>query len=278
MDRWKQCMKFFFMNHLGTYRMLAVGVISAICMDIYARPIRKLCEVYDLTLSLWGMPIFWNRRHVPVLFLLIFLFAIAHFPLNRRVHQYFVSRLGVRIWILFQSIYLLIYSGLYIIWCYALFVITLCPRGSFSPDYYQGWWKLSKLAEQDETGVLIRIPQEYLLSHGSRQANLEFMLCLWLVLFFICMIVLLFNQIRSYLGDIIACFVILSGLSNKITGGRMWFSPMHFLSLSNRYSALHPENPQYLYMILILVVLSAILYILAESWICSTQENNRRVN
>lgn len=91
MDKWKQCMKIFFVQHICSYRMLSVAVVSLICMDIYARPIRRLCSLHNVKVSLLGMPIFWNRHHVAVLFILIFLFAITEFPLDRRTHQYMIA-------------------------------------------------------------------------------------------------------------------------------------------------------------------------------------------
>ncbi len=278
MDKWKQCMKIFFVQHICSYRMLSVAVVSLICMDIYARPIRRLCSLHNVKVSLLGMPIFWNRHHVAVLFILIFLFAITEFPLDRRTHQYMIARLGVRLWLLFQATYLMVFCGIYALWCYAIFVITLCPYGSYQLGYYQGWWRLSELQVKDEMNTGIQVSQEYLLSHGTLQANAEFILCLWLVLLFIGMALLLFNQLRPYLGDVLACFIILSGISNKVTGMRTWFSPMHFLSMSNRYSVVHPQNPRLLYMILVLATLNMLLYYLADGWICSTQENNRRIN
>lgn len=277
MERFKQCMRFFFLQHLLSYKMLSASILSFICIDIYIRPLRRFCLEHNIKLNLFGMPILWNKRYIPAIIMLIFIFAITGFPLDRRRHQYYVARLGTRNWLQFQSLYLIIFSGIYILWNYVVCILTLLPCGTFTGAYYDGWWNVGILAVRESTDVGISIPQEYFLTHETIQANIEFIACVWLVMILFCMIVLLFNQLKPYLGDIIGAFVILSGLSNKITGRRTWVSPMHFIGISNRYSALHPENPQYIYMIIILVLVNLLLYFLAESWICNTQENNRRV-
>lgn len=263
-------------KHLHSWRMLAIVVVSALSMDSFLAELRRYCLQEGEQLSPWGMPLIWNKQYVSVIFLLIFLFAIADFPLDRSKEKYVISRIGTTRWIWIQQIYLIVFSFLYEMLLFILQFILLLPVTTWTMEWGRGWERLTNEQMRMKYTMILTIPKERIYNQDVIKTNACYLLLLFLILVFMAELVLWLNMYHKLVSALLAAMLAIIPLSGKLSGRIFFFIPTTWMQQKAQYSVYQTNQPtlEYMYLCLGLAIVLLILFSMER---CSrTQENNRR--
>lgn len=263
-------------KHLVSWKMLAIVVVSALSMDSFLAELRRYCLQEGEQLSPWGMPLIWDKQYVSVIFLLIFLFAIADFPLDRSKEKYVISRIGTTRWIWIQQIYLIVFSFLYVMMLLVLQFILLLPVTTWTMEWGRGWERLTNEQMRMKYTMILTIPKERIYNQDVIKTNVCYLLLLFLILVFMAELVLWLNMYHKLVSALLAAMLAIIPLSGKLSGRILFFIPTTWMQQKVQYSVYQTNQPtlEYMYLCLGLAVVLLILFGMER---CSrTQENNRR--
>lgn len=263
-------------KHLLSWKMLAIVVVSALSMDSFLAELRRYCLQEGEQLSPWGMPLIWNKQYVSVIFLLIFLFAIADFPLDRSKEKYVISRIGTTRWIWIQQMYLIVFSFLYEMLLFILQFILLLPVTTWTMEWGSGWERLTNEQMRMKYTMILTIPKERIYNRDVIKTNVCYLLLLFLILVFMAELVLWLNMYHKLVSALLAAMLAIIPLSGKLSGRIFFFIPTTWMQQKAQYSVYQTNQPtlEYMYLCLGLAIVLLILFGMER---CSrTQENNRR--
>ncbi len=263
-------------KHLVSWKMLAIVVVSALSMDSFLAELRRYCLQEGERLSPWGMPLIWDKQYVSVIFLLIFLFAIADFPLDRSKEKYVISRIGTTPWIWIQQIYLIVFSFLYVMMLLVLQFILLLSVTTWTMEWGRGWERLTNEQMRMKYTMILTVPKERIYNQDIIKTNVCYLLLLFLILVFMAELVLWLNMYHKLVSALLAAMLAIIPLSGKLSGRIFFFIPTTWMQQKVQYSVYQTNQPtlEYMYLCLGLAIVLLILFGMER---CSrTQENNRR--
>ena len=237
---------------------------------------KRICLQEGEQLSPWGMPLIWDKQYVSVIFLLIFLFAIADFPLDRSKEKYVISRIGTTRWIWIQQIYLIVFSFLYVMMLLVLQFILLLPVTTWTMEWGRGWERLTNEQMRMKYTMILTIPKERIYNQDVIKTNACYLLLLFLILVFMAELVLWLNMYHKLVSALLAAMLAIIPLSGKLSGRIFFFIPTTWMQQKVQYSVYQTNQPtlEYMYLCLGLAIVLLILFGMER---CSrTQENNRR--
>jgi len=259
-----------------SWRMFSGLLLLIGGMDVFLREIRNACIRDEMKLTPWGLPLLFNSSYFMLVFISIFLFLISIYPLDRKRNCYVIARIGTRKWIRLQGVCLIVISIMYILTLYVIEVLLLFPVLQFNMKWSDGWIKLSEESYCKSVGSSLTIPASIVQNESVFLSNLKFILFFFGILIFTSFVVLYFSQIRNFLGILIASAGMLIGLSQKVSGTLLFFSPYCWFRDIKRYSIRYPGNPGEKYIALFLTLACILFYLSAEQRCRTIQENNRR--
>lgn len=263
-------------KHLFSWKMLAIVVVSALSMDSFLAELRRYCLQEGEQLSPWGMPLIWDKQYVSVIFLLIFLFAIADFPLDRSKEKYVISRIGTTRWIWIQQMYLIVFSFLYEMLLFILQFILLLPVTTWTMEWGSGWERLTNEQMRMKYTMILTIPKERIYNRDVIKTNACYLLLLFLILVFMAELVLWLNMYHKLVSALLVAMLAIIPLSGKLSGRIFFFIPTTWMQQKVQYSVYQTNQPTLEYMYLCLGVGIVLLILFGMERCSRTQENNRR--
>jgi len=261
---------------LLSWRMLAVLLVTILTMDTFLSPIRSYCKSTGKTLGPWGFALIWNNKYVILCFLLIYIFAVSHFPESREKERYFIARIGVSDWVGAQACFLVAFGWIYAGVLYVVSILVTFGALEWTKEWGSGWISLADYNVVIQYKMYITMPGRVLSNYAPYQANLLVFVIMGLLLGMIGMLVMWLNFYSRTVGSLAASAVVFAGLAAERYMNLYRYSPANWLQLDKHYSMINPERPTKEYIIAVLFVLTALFFMLAKTRANHTQENNRR--
>lgn len=268
--------KYLFRKILFSWRMLAVFIVSMLTMDTFLAPIRSYCYDMDIKISPWGFALIWDNKYVGLCFLLIYILGISNFPEDRGKERYSIARIGISNWVGAQALFMLLFGWLYTFFLYVIQNLLLIDVIEWSREWGEGWKNLTNSYITEYFDIFITIPKRVLANYSPEQANFLEVLIIGLLLGMIGMLVMWLNFYAKSAGTLAATAVVFTSLAAGRYVHLYRYSPVNWIQLENHYNLLSPEKPKQGYIILMLMLLTALLFILSKNRANVTQENNRR--
>ncbi len=261
---------------LLSWRMFSAVLLTVMTMDCFLMSIRKYCVSQGVKMTQWGFALIWNNKYVGLCFLLIFIYAVSNFPLDREKERYYIARLGVSKWIAAQGLYVLSFGWLYTAFLFALENLLLLPVLEWSSEWGNGWIALSDTNIVLKYELYISTSRSVLSNYTPGMANLLVFLNMGFLLGMLGSLVLWLNAYSRMAGPIAASAVVFLGLAAAKNPSLYRYSPTTFIQLNNQYSSVNPDYPTESYIIMMLLLLTVLCLALAFMRVRETQENNRR--
>lgn len=268
--------KYLFRRILLSWRMLAVFIVSVLTMDTFLAPIRSYCQDMDIKVSPWGFALIWDNKYVGLCFLLIYILGISNFPEDRGKERYSIARIGISNWVGAQALFMMLFGWLYTYFLYAVQNLLLIGVTEWSNEWGEGWTNLINSYVTEYFDIFITIPKRVLSNYSPEQANFLVFLIMGLLLGMIGMLVMWLNFYAKSAGTLAATAMVFMSLAAQRYIRLYRYSPVNWIQLENHYNLLSPEKPKQGYIILMLIFLTALLFMLSKNRANHTQENNRR--
>lgn len=274
----KMCIYFRYLLHrnLLSWRMLSVVVVTILTMDTFLAPIRSYCRSAGLTVSQWGYALIWNNKYVGLCFLLIYIFAVSVFPEERKKERYAIARIGISCWVGAQALFLIFFGWLYAFFLYLIQNLLLIGVIEWTGDWGNGWKCLLNSDTIEKYDILVTMPRKVLSNGLPFQENIMVLIIMGMLLGMIGMLVMWLNFYGKSLGSLAATAVIFMSLAAQRYPLLYRYSPASWIQLEYHYSITNIERPKPEYIMGMLLLLTALFYVLTKVRANNTQENNRR--
>lgn len=271
--------KFYFYllkRNIFSWRVLAAVIVTVLTMDTFLAPIRAFSHDSGIKLSQWGFPLIWNSKYVVLCFLLIYVFVISALPENRAKQCYIISRIGISDWITGQFLYIITFSW---IWSGFLFMtekllllnITIPAQG-----WGEGWTILSRQEIRNKYNIIPDIPYLVISNNDPQEAAFLVLFILGLLLGMLGTMVFCLNFYHRLAGPLAASILIFLNVTVSRRTVLARFSPASWIQMQYHYRLTNTKLPMVGYIIGMLLLLTALFYMLAKIRVNATQENNRR--
>lgn len=276
MIRIKYYYLFLLKTQLISWRMFSIMLISILTMDTFLAPVRVYCEQLQVKMSQWGFALIWHNKYVGMCFLLIYVFAVAVFPRNRKKDCYIISRIGVSGWAMGQSLFIITLGWIYTFFLCLVQNLLLLNNMELQVGWGKGWGTLANSEVIMEYGIYTTVPYLAISNYSPVYANLLVFLIFGLLLGMLGVMVFWLNFYSKVAGPLLASGLIFLSLAAAQKTRLHRFSPVSWIRLDSHYRILNPKQPSVGY-ILVMLILGTILFILlARIRALETQENNRR--
>ena len=147
-----------FRRHLLSGRMLSVLLLTALTMDAFLAGLRSYCHDMGIRVSQWGFALLWTNKYVVLSFLLIYIYAVSNFPLDREQERYSIARIGTSQWAVAQGLYLVSFGWLYTVLLAVLQNLLLCGVLEWSGRWGKGWGALSDISAAAGADIYVKAP------------------------------------------------------------------------------------------------------------------------
>ncbi len=261
---------------LLSWRMLTVIIVTVLTMDTFLAPIRSYCMDTGQIMSQWGFALIWNNKYVGLCFLLIYIFAISNFPESRERERYSIARIGTSNWVGAQALFLIFFGWIYAGFLYIIQNILLFGVLEWSNEWGSGWRYLVNGDITAYYDIYITVPRKVISNFSPLQANILVFLILGLLLGMIGMLIMWLNFYFKSAGTLAASAIVFMSLAAQRYIHLYRYSPANWIQLENHYSIVNTERPKQGYIILMLILLTAMFFMMARNRANYTQENNRR--
>ena len=263
-----------FRRSLLSWRMLSVALLTILTMDVFLAGLRDYCHDAGVRLSQWGFAFLWINKYVVLSFLLIYIFAVSNFPLDRERERYSIARMGVSRWVAAQGLYLITFGWIYTALLLVLQGMLLSGVTQWADGWGEGWAMVS--GGVGGYDMYVSVPYQVLSNYAPLEANLLVTVILGLLLGMLAILVLWMNLYFRAAGAIAGGAVIFLGLAADKLGGLLQYSPTSWIQLGYHYNVMKPWQPKPGYIVTLLVLLTVLELIMAKLRVEHTQENNRR--
>lgn len=276
MIRVKNYYLFLLKTQMISWRMFSVMLISILTMDTFLAPVRVYCRQLQVKMSQWGFALIWHNKYVGMCFLLIYVFAVAVFPQNRKKDCYIISRIGVSGWAMGQSMFLVTSGWIYTIFLWIVQNLLLLNSMEFQTDWGKGWGTLANSEVIMEYDIYTTVPYLVISNYSPVYANLLVFLIFGLLLGMLGVMVFWLNFYSKTAGPLLASGLIFLSLAAAQKTQLHRFSPVSWIRLDSHYRILNPEQPSVGYILAMLILGTILFILLARFRALATQENNRR--
>lgn len=263
-----------FRRNLLSWRMLSVALLTVLTMDVFLAGLRGYCHDAGVRLSQWGFAFLWTNKYVVLSFLLIYIFAVSNFPMDRERERYSIARMGVSRWVAAQGLYLITFGWIYTVLLLALQGLLLGGVTEWAGGWGKGWAMVSEGVEGYD--LYVSVPYQVLSNYAPLDANLLVTVILGLLLGMLAVLVLWMNLYFRAAGAIAGGAVAFLALAADKLGKLLQYSPASWIQLGHHYNVLKPWQPKPGYIVAMLVLLTALELLMARRRVERTQENNRR--
>lgn len=264
-----------FRRNLLSWRMLSVLLLTALTMDAFLAGLRDYCHDMGIRLSQWGFAFLWSNKYVALSFLLIYIFAVSNFPMDRERERYSIARMGVSRWVAAQGLYLVTFGWLYALLLLALQGLLLCGVTEWGGSWGSGWALLSK-GSADGYTIYVSVSDLVISNYTPLEANLLVTVTLGLLLGMLAMLVFWMNLYSRAAGPAAGGAVVFLGLAAVRIPVLRQYSPVNWIQLKYHYNLMEPWQPKPDYIVAMLVLLILLALLMAKRRVERTQENNRR--
>lgn len=267
---------FLLRKHLLSWRMLAVVIITLITMDTFMIPIRIYSQSMVIKMSQWGFALIWNNKYVRLCFMLIYVFASAILPEDRKKECYIISRMGLSKWVSGQFLYLITFGWIYTFFMYLCMNLLLLNVIEFIPQWGPGWGTLINNNVRSEFNIYISVSSLVISNYDPVYANILVVLIMGLLLGMMGMLLFWLNFYSKIASSVVASTVIFINLAAARNGALQKYSPVSWVRLDGHYRITAVNQPTVTYIIGMLVLLTLLFLMLAKEAANHTQENGRR--
>lgn len=268
--------RFLLRRHLLSWRMLAVAIVTLLAMDTFMLPIRIYSQSMGIRMSQWGFALIFNNKYVRICFMLIYVFASAILPENRKKECYIISRMGLSKWVSGQCLYLITLGWVYTLFMYLCMNILLWNVIEFIPQWGSGWGTLINSSIQSKFNIYIQVSSLVISNYNPAYANILIVLIMGLLLGMMGMLLFWLNFYFKIASPVIASAIIFWSLAAVRNSALQKYSPVSWLRLDGHYRITAVNQPTVPYIIGMLVLLTLLFVILAKEAANHTQENGRR--
>ncbi len=263
-------------KHLLSWRMLAVFILTILTMDTFLAAIRVYCRDQAVKVSQWGFALIWDNKYVGLCFLLIFIFAVAVFPEDRKGDCYIISRIGISRWVAGQSLYLLTFGWIYMLFMLLVQNILLSTVLEFTSDWGKGWATLSYNDVILHYNIYTTVPYRVVSNYDPLWANILVMTIMGLLLGMLGALVFWLNFYSRAAGPLAASALVFMGLAADKNRSLQRYSPTNWIRLDHHYTITDTDQPKVAYIIGMLLLWTVLFFLLTKLRANRTQENNRR--
>lgn len=263
-----------FRRHLLSGRMLSVLVLTALTMDAFLVSLRSYCYDTGARVSQWGFALLWTNKYVVLSFLLIYVYAVSNFPLDRVRERYSIARMGIARWAVAQGLYLVSFGWLYTVLLVVLQNLLLCGVMEWSGSWGKGWGALSDISAAVGVDIYIKAPYRILANYAPLEANFLVFIIMGLLLGMLGGLVFWLNLYSRAAGAAAGSFMIFLGVAAVRMKRLLPYSPANWIQLEYHYSMLEPGQPKPGYIVAILLLLTFFGLVMARRRVERTQENN----
>ncbi|MBD5394695.1 MAG: hypothetical protein HDR71_10575 [Lachnospiraceae bacterium] len=272
-----RCYYFYLLRkHFLSWRMLAVSILTVLTMDTFLAPLRIYSREQNVKMSQWGFALIWHNKYVGLCFMLIFIFAAAIFPEDRKGDCYIISRIGISKWVAGQSLYLLTFGWIYTLFLFLIQNMLLCSVMEFASEWGKGWATLSNDNVILHYKIYTTVPFLVVCNYDPLRANVLVAIILGLLLGMMGMLIFWLNFYSKTAGPLAASALVFMSLAAAKNSSLLKYSPTSWISLNGHYSITNTDQPTLTYMIGQLLLWTILFFLLSKLRAGRTQENNRR--
>lgn len=264
-----------FRRNLLSWRMLSVLLLTALTMDAFLTSLRSYCHDTGVRLSQWGFALLWTNKYVLLCFLLIYVYAVSNFPLDRERERYSIARMGASPWAVAQGLYLISFGWIYAAVLLALQNLFLCGVTKWSSGWGKGWSSLSGSSIASGYDIYVTVPYQVISNYEPLEANLLVLIILGLLLGMLGMLVMWLNFYSRAAGAVGGSVIVFLELAATQIKSLFPYSPANWVQLEYHYSLLEPGRPKPGYIVAMLLLLTLFELLMARHRVQRTQENNR---
>lgn len=268
--------KYLLKKNLLSWRMLSVVVVTILILDSFFSTVRSFCADAEMKVSQWGFAIMWNNKYIVLCFFLIFIYAIANLPQDRRKERYMIARMGVSKWMYGQVLYIITFGWLYTFFIVIMQNLLLCPVLEWNEKWGGGWAALTDSNIILDSNVLVTVSKTILSNYSPMQATILVILIMGMLFGMLGTLMLCLNSYSKVLGPLVTSAIVFLSLAAKKDDTLYRYSPVSWIQIDCHYSKTHSNYPALNYIFLVLIMLNVLFAVLTKIRINSTQENNRR--
>lgn len=196
-------------------RIWMVFLLFAIFVSVnFTESIRAFCQQYDVSCSIWLMPIALTKLNHRLWIMLLPVLLFCDAPFLDEQQPFIIIRIGRIRWAIGQILYIFAASALFYLICMAISIALIAPHVEFTLE----WGKVLKTLAQSRASFgadMDMIPKAVLESYSPLQATVFCGGAVWLAVSFLGLLIFLCNLwMRRECGVILAGFFV--GLSHFI--------------------------------------------------------------
>lgn len=242
-------------------------LILYLCMwvDISAKGIREFCAAVGEKTSCLLFPIIMNSSYSSMIYLLGIFLLFLNVPFLHATSNYELSRMGRRIWLWGQYVYLFLASCLYVIVTNVICIVLLFPMVSLRCEWGRVFNTLLRTSARMEFNVILHSDSSILVRYQPEEAwilencitvgvcmllgNILFTMCLWIG-----------KRIAISISGLLILFPIIGEIVN--INWIHFVSPISWLQLSRIGEVMMNNIPSKWYILSVIIVGNAILAII----------------
>lgn len=177
-------------------------------------PVREFAGAVGERIAPWGFVILFNDLVVPFVMFSLWCIMVCEAPFQNDGYLYLAGRAGKVNWFFGELLFLIAYSGIFVLAVAVFSVICGLPRVAFIGNWGKVWTTLAYTDASQQFAVPFQFPQSLMSESAPLKALLLSLLLVWWVAFLLGVIVFMVNWIfRTKIGIAVAWLLVFFDLT-----------------------------------------------------------------
>lgn len=168
-------------------------------------PVREFAVTVGERIAPWGFSILLNDLVIPFVIYSLWCIMVCEAPFQNEGYLYFAGRAGKVNWIFGEILFLIVYSGIFVLTVAVFPVICVLPQTTITSSWGKVWTTLAYTDAAGQFSIPFQLPQSLMSDSTPLKAFLISLLLVWWVSFLLAMIIFMINWIfRTKIGVAVA--------------------------------------------------------------------------